>query len=189
MKLKKLGAVCQILTGGYPDRSENLKGKDGYLLLPSNLFENNIINIPSEPDEILMGPQFELQAGDILLKRLNPVFVNVFESKYNFPIYASNNIIILRTKSYTPYFLAAILEHDGITKLNHYAQSGTRIQTISVGQLSDLIIRIPDIKKQKIIGEIWQTNYKKKRLLMNLHTEQEKLINAAIKRMIRQEAK
>ena len=188
MKLKKLGALCQILTGGYPDRSEDQIGKDGYLLLPSNLFENNIIHIPSEPDKIEMSERFELQTGDILLKRLNPVFVNIFDGNCNFPIYASNNIIILRSKSYSPFFLAAMLEQDGISKLNHFAQSGTRIQTISVRQLSDLTIRIPDIKKQKIIGGIWQTNNEKKRWLTNLHIEEEKLIKAVIKRIIRQEA-
>ena len=178
MQLKKLGSLCRIFTGGYPERMKDQKGKDGYLLLPSNLFDNNIINIPSEPDKIEMSERFELQAGDILLKRLNPGFVNVFDGNCNFPIYASNNIIILRSKSHSPYFLAAMLEQDGISKLNHFAQSGTRIQTISVRQLSDIKIRIPDIKKQKIIGGIWHTKNEKNRLFANLHDEEEKLIKA-----------
>lgn len=187
MRKFKLSEVCEVFTGAADNKAEN--GDGSYLcLLPSNLNENNIIFKPTIQQNQPKNPKYILRKGDVLLKRLNPLFANVFNADNDLPVFPTSNVIVIRpNEKIDSYYLAALLELDGIEKINHFVKKGITIQAISARQLSEISLPLIPSEKQKVIGQLWQLQCKKNELALSLYENENVQTKAIIRQAIMKE--
>lgn len=183
IKLKKL---CDVFISRPSIRKES--DENAYLITPSNLYDNNVImGLEKASISKSTNSKYMLQTGDILIKRLNPVFVNLF-SQIDSPAYSSSNIIVVRPRRKdSSDYIAAILGIYGVESMTHYVKKGVTIQALSAKELLELSIPIVPIDKQQKIGALWKL-YQRKRILQNKLNETESLyISNALKTILNEE--
>lgn len=182
MKYIKLKNLCDVFIGRPSIRKNS--DNNAYLITPTNLYEHNVIFGPEKASiSQNTNNKYKLQTGDILIKRLNPVFVNVF-SQIDSLAYSSSNIIVVRPKGeYSSNYIAAIFGVYGVESMTHYVKKGVTIQAISAKELSEISIPVVSIDKQQKIGELWKL-YQQKRILQARLNETENLYIANALKMI-----
>ena len=186
MEYSKFNNICDIFISR-PSKSINMP-LNAYNITPSNLNENNIISNLSKICINLDGDdKHKLRDNDILIKRLNPLFVNIFKS-LDMPSYASSNVIVIRAyEGYSPRYIATMFEINGIEKMTHYVKKGVTIQAISTKELSEITIPMLPIKEQNIIGNLWFLQHEKTKLQRKLIENEILYIRATIKTFIKEE--
>lgn len=186
MEYIKLKNICDIFINRPSIQKDAVE--NAYLITPSNLYDNNIM---AELEKVnisqITNNKYVLRIGDILIKRLNPVFVNVF-SPIDLPAFSSGNIIVVRPETeYSSEYIAALFGVYGVESMTHYVKKGVTIQAISAKELSEINIPLVSIDEQKKIGALWDL-YQRKIILQEKLIDIENLyMNNAIKVILKEE--
>lgn len=150
-------------------------------LTPINLLENNCIKEIVLESKQKVDESLKVGPDNIIVKRIAPSFVNYIDNIEG-DVYAGGNLILINNITIYPKYLACVLNKKikSITK----SLAGATIPAISRGDLEDVQIPIPPVKKQVIIGELWYKNIELKKLKNKLaeleSTKQEFIINQFI---------
>jgi len=179
VKYKLLGDVAEIIAGIPEEKKKGDKEYKYFCIQPSHLIDNNKL---LKFDEVYRTKPINKNAlirkKDILIKRLSSSSINLVMESYE-NTYVTSNIIIVRcNENVNPDYLAAILEIQGLKTLKHYTKRGVTVNTISKKELSLVEIPLPDLKSQKILGEIWLLNKRKQELINNLAIKENDFIKS-----------
>lgn len=174
---KRLGDVAEIMVGmtGFVD-----SGKYRYRVVQPNSFNDmgvmSSADVQWRNDEI--AEKQMLSVGDILVKRLNPSFVHVVGLD-SVGMVASQNILVVRPNDdIDPSYLGYLLEQkDVIGQVEHVTGSAAAIKAVSVKKLAGITIPVIPIYEQRKVGAIWKLSRRRKQLLNEYMTENDRLIS------------
>lgn len=181
---KHLGDVAEIMAGltGFAD-----KGKYRYSVVQPNSFTDtglmNEVDVQRRSDE-LINKQL-LSVGDILVKRLNPSFVHVVALE-SVGMVASQNILVVRPGAeIDPDYLGYLLEQkDILGQVEHVTGSAAAIKVVSVKKLAGITIPVIPLLEQRKVGAIWKLSRKRKQLLNEYMTENDRLMSSLVSQII-----
>lgn len=124
-------------------------------ITPANLLENNVIANSSLDNQYKIDDNAKIFPKDIIVKRINPSFVNYIDTIEN-NVYASGNLIVIKSKAVDAKYLAYFLNK----KINRITKScvGSTIPAIGRNDLEEISIPILPPNQQKAVGEIWYCN-------------------------------
>lgn len=181
---KRLGDVAEVMAGltGFAD-----KGKYRYSVVQPNSFTDtglmNEVDVQRRSDE-LTDKQM-LSVGDILVKRLNPSFVHVVALE-SVGMVASQNILVVRPGAeIDPDYLGYLLEQkDILGQVECVTGSVAAIKAVSVKKLADITIPVIPLLEQRKVGAIWKLSRKRKQLLNEYVTENDRLVSSLASQII-----
>lgn len=181
---KRLGDIAEIMAGipGFTD-----KGKFKYRVVQPNSFtdtgEMNAVEVQKRYDEI--SERQLLTSGDILVKRLNPSFVHVVTIE-SVGMAVSQNLLVVRPgNEVDPYYLGYLLEQKEILgQVEHVTGSAAAIKAVSVKKLAGIAIPVIPLPEQRKVGAIWKLSRKRKQLLNEYMTENDRLVSLLASQII-----
>lgn len=181
---KRLGDVAEIMAGltGFSD-----KGKYRYNVVQPNSFTDT--GLMNEADVQRRGDELAdkqlLSVGDILVKRLNPSFVHVVTLE-SVGMVASQNILVVRPGAeIDPDYLGYLLEQkDILGQVEHVTGSAAAIKAVSVKKLAGITIPVISLAEQRKVGAIWKLSRKRKQLLNEYMTENDRLVSLLASQII-----
>ena len=181
---KRLGDVAEIMAGltGFSD-----KGKYRYNVVQPNSFTDT--GLMNEADVQRRGDELTdkqlLSVGDILVKRLNPSFVHVVTLE-SVGMVASQNILVVRPGAeIDPDYLGYLLEQkDILGQVEHVTGSAAAIKAVSVKKLAGITIPVISLAEQRKVGAIWKLSRKRKQLLNEYMTENDRLVSLLASQII-----
>ena len=181
---KRLGDVAEIMAGltGFSD-----KGKYRYNVVQPNSFTDT--GLMNEADVQRRGDELAdkqlLSVGDILVKRLNPSFVHVVTLE-SVGMVASQNILVVRPSAeIDPDYLGYLLEQKEILgQVEHVTGSAAAIKAVSVKKLAGITIPVISLAEQRKVGAIWKLSRKRKQLLNEYMTENDRLVSLLASQII-----
>ena len=181
---KRLGDVAEIMAGltGFAD-----KGKYRYNVVQPNSFTDtglmNEVDVQRRSDEI--AEKQLLSIGDVLIKRLNPSFVHVV-SLESVGMVASQNLLVVRPSTeIDPDYLGYLLEQkDILGQVEHVTGSAAAIKAVSVKKLAGIKIPVISLPEQRKVGAIWKLSRKRKQLLNEYMTENDRLVSLLASQII-----
>lgn len=132
----------------------------------SNLLADNIINEVSESEKHIKDDSLLIRKGDIIIKRIQPTFINYFDTDSH-DTYAYNNLIIVRSKDIDAKYLAAFLSNK-IKDISIRGSTGAVIPSIGRSELENIFVPICSREEQKLIGEVWYKSIEKKKMNIRL---------------------
>ena len=175
--VEKLGTVAEILAG-VTGLGEG--GAYAYRVIQPNSFSDTgeLDELETQSRKDAAGPQLLLRSGDILVKRLNPSFVYVV-SDSEVGTVASQNLLVVRPgEGVDPQYLACLLEQkEVIGQVEHVSGTSAAIKAISQKKLAEIQIPIIPLAEQRKLGEVWRLARKRKALLREYITENDKLVS------------
>ncbi len=152
VKYKLLGDVAEIIAGIPEEKKKGDKEYNYFCIQPSHLNDNNkLLEFDLVSRSKPINEKALVKKEDILIKRISPSSINLVMGNYK-NAYVTSNIIIVRCNE--------------------------KIQTISKKELSNINIPLPDIKTQKILGEMWLLNKRKQKLLNDLSIKENDFIQS-----------
>jgi len=179
VECKLLGDIAEIIAGIPEEKKKGDKEYKYFCIQPSHLNDNNKL---SEFDLVDRAKPINEKAlvkkGDILIKRLSPSSINLVMDNYKNAYVTSNIIIVRGNEKIISDYLAAILEVQGLRTLKHHTKRGVTVHTISKKELSLIVIPLPDLQAQKILGEMWHLNKCKQKLLNDLAIKENDFIKS-----------
>ena len=126
-----------------------------------------------------------LQDGDILVAaRGNDNGAVLFQKhKLTGPIVAAGALIVIRPmlEYLNPAYLAWYLNMKDSQILFRRSQVGTTVRNLSIGTLHEFEIKVPPLRKQQAIGEIYILHQQDKRISREREEKWAQLINEQIK--------
>lgn len=165
---KKLKNVAEIIFCILEKGNE-----EKYLLTPANLLENNQISNINKDYKFKKDESVIIKKNDILLKRINPTYINFIED-VDENVYAGNNLIIIRAKEINAKYLAAILNMN-IEKFVKKNSVGAIIPSIGRKEIEEFDIEICSKERQDLLGEYWMKTIEKRKLeLKKIELEKQK---------------
>ena len=181
---KRLGDVAEIMAGltGFSD-----KGKYRYNVVQPNSFTDT--GLMNEADVQRRGDELAdkqlLSVGDILVKRLNPSFVHVVALE-SVGMVASQNILVVRPGAeIDPDYLGYLLEQKEILgQVEHVTGSAAAIKAVSVKKLAGITIPVISLAEQRKVGAVWKLSRKRKQLLNEYMTENDRLVSLLASQII-----
>lgn len=141
---------------------EELKNKT-YFASAISFRENNIVTDLKQESEILPDERFRPRAGDIIIRRVQPAFVNYIDADANY--YLGQNLIIIRPRPnlILGKYLAFVIENK-IERL-HGDTTGSLIPSLKRKDLECFDVGDPPpLRRQNAIGELWWLNKEKAKL-------------------------
>lgn len=127
--------------------------EEKFLLTSANLLENNQISEIEMDNKFKKDNSVLIKKNDILLKRINPTYIN-FIKDIQEHVYAGNNLIIIRPIKVDPQYLAAILD----IKIESFAKKssiGSVVSSIGRKEIEEFEIKICNKNKQIKLGQYW----------------------------------
>ena len=181
---KRLGDVAEIMAGltGFSD-----KGKYRYNVVQPNSFTDT--GLMNEADVQRRGDELAdkqlLSVGDILVKRLNPSFVHVVALE-SMGMVASQNLLVVRPGTeIAPDSLGYLLEQkDILGQVEQVTGSAAAIKAVSVKKLAGIAIPVIPLPEQRKVGAIWKLSRKRKQLLNEYMTENDRLVSLLASQII-----
>ena len=181
---KRLGDVAEIMAGltGFSD-----KGKYRYNVVQPNSFTDT--GLMNEADVQRRGDELAdkqlLSVGDILVKRLNPSFVHVVALE-SMGMVASQNLLVVRPGTeIDPDYLGYLLEQkDILGQVEQVTGSAAAIKAVSVKKLAGITIPIIPLPEQRKVGAIWKLSRKRKQLLNEYMTEDDRMVSLLASQII-----
>ena len=153
----KIKDICTLLFSIPIKNKLPIVGKN-FWITQADLKENNVTEIKEDYIDFNLETCIKPEKNDILIKRNNPTYVNIFDDDRE--TYLGNNLVIVRTKQIDVKYLAFIIEQK-LAKLNALTNNSTLSKALNREMLEQIEVAEIDKFKQKIIGEIWLLNKKK----------------------------
>ena len=145
--------------------------------------ENNIVSDLKQESEFLPDERLRPHAGDIIIRRVQPTFVNYIDVDANY--YLGQNLIIIRPHPdlILGKYLAFVIE-DKIERL-HGDTAGSLIPSLKRKDLECFDIGDPPpLQKQNGIGELWWLHKEKAKLQTQLTEVQTKYIKSLLSKIV-----
>lgn len=166
MKMEFLKDVAEIK----PCIVTTPKNKDNrnelYWLTAANLLNDNTIS-PAEIDtKYQRDEKLKINNNDILIKRINPQYVNLMQN-IECEVFASNNLYIVRAIHIKSSYLAFVLDRC-IKQKSERLSVGAVIPSLSRQDLENIEIPIVSIDQQEKLGKFWICSIEKKKLQSKL---------------------
>lgn len=167
MKVK----LCEIaeIKFSFPEKyKKNETGELAIWATAALLQKNNVFGEFQLDEGLKPSDQLELLKNDIIIKRINPTYVNFNDKTFN-KCFVGNNLIIVRVKKefYAKYI--AFVLNEAIEKFVKDSSSGSVIPSISKYEFDNMLLEVPpSMKLQEAIGEIWYLGIEKKKLIQRL---------------------
>ncbi len=139
-------------------------------LTAGNLQINNTITQIDLDDRYKIDEKLEVRNEDIIIKRINPLFINYVENITD-SVYATNNLFIVRAKNIDSSYLAFVL-NNCIEQFSNKMSFGSAIPSLGRRELGEIEIPILPLNEQANIGRLWLLAAKKN-ILRNRLTELE----------------
>lgn len=165
----KLEEMADIIIGINEARGKKSGEFTYHMVTPADLDDSNDfdrlepVNLETE-----VGDHNLVRRGDLLIKRVSPNFVTLVTSEISGVVVSSNMLIIRCHRGVVPAFLAGYLELRGLEALKHYTERGMIMHSVSKRELNEFMIPLPDMETQKVLGELWLLNKRKRDLLSRL---------------------
>ena len=146
---------------------------------PAFLEEDNIVS--ETKTEYNMRTNFAclIQVGDIIIKRIQPQFVNYISDEID--AFAGQNLVTIRSRGLVePKYLAYLLERD-LNKL-YKDTAGAILTAINRKCFDEFDIgKLPPKEKQKAIGELWWLNKERQKLYKTLLAKEKQQLEYKLK--------
>lgn len=167
MQLKEIAKIIF----SFPEKAKGNLAYATKWITAGSLMPDNYIGGIKEDAAILPCEDLLISYQDIIIKRINPQFVN-YISFNETKVYASSNLIIVRiNKKCVSQYIAYLLEK-GINKLRQEI-SGTVMPSISRKSITEFDIgELPPLNKQLAIGELWRLQKEKNKLTDELNLKE-----------------
>lgn len=165
--LKEVATVklCIVSPPKDKDNREHL-----FWLTAANLQSDNTISVLNSDDKFDKDSKLEIYNEDIIIKRINPQFINLI-TNISQETYASNNLFIVRTEKIDTKYLAFVLSNT-IKQISEHQSVGSVIPSLGRKEVEEIPIPLIPIEMQKALGNLWLTSLAK-RTLKNKLTELE----------------
>lgn len=167
-----------------PGVLEQKKTGEGVFLynavMPSQLTSGGLTGEYGKIQRIVDSVTSFLKVGDVIIKRLNPDCAIVFEDEQA-QVLPSANLFVIRPFAHVlhPYYLAFILENsNAFDKLSQRSGIGTAVSAVTVNQIRNCEIPLPTLEEQKKLGALWRYANKRKFLLQQLISENNRLLRS-----------
>ncbi len=172
-----LKEVAEIIFS-FPDKGVDVTADWIY---PAFLQEENVITEIKTEYEFKTNPFCKIEIGDIIIKRIQPQFVNYVSEKID--AYIGQNLIIVRSCSkLNSKYLAYILERD-LSKL-YKDTAGAILTAINRKCFDEFDVGdLPPIEKQKAIGELWWFEKERKKLYLQLLIKEKQQLEYRLKNL------
>ncbi len=168
MEYRKLCEVAEIrFCANSSGRAETRNEQLTLWAAPSNFFKNNSISNNFSQFNYAGENYLEIKSGDIVVKRIEPTFINYID---DIPqnIYAGNNLIIITARQgLYPKYLAMIL-NEKIATLSNTSSIGAVIKSIGRSELDNLKVPLIDYSKQIFLGNLWYESIELEKLKVRL---------------------
>lgn len=175
--VRKLKDVAEIIFCILEKGNEEKK-----LLTAANLLEDNQISNIDTDNKFKKDKSVIIKKDDIILKRINPTYINFIEDiKEN--VYAGNNLIIIRPKDINAEYLSAVLNAN-IERFVKKNSLGAIIPSVGRKEIEEFQIEICNKEKQIVIGQYWLKSIKKRVLKAKIIDLEKQKSNAIIKKII-----
>lgn len=153
------------------------------VLSPSKLADKTILDLTDESKYEFENSKYKVDddanitTDTIIIKRICPLGVMYVEN-VGPDIYASGNMILIKTKDLDSKYLASVLDREIPTIMKE--MEGTRLPALNRRVIDDIEIPKLEKSKQVAIGKIWFNNY----ILYDLRKKAIKLEKEATDAMI-----
>lgn len=180
---KNLGEMAEILAGlsGLGD-----SGEYAFRVIQPNSFSDLgvIESIETQYHKEDVGKKLSLQAGDILVKRLNPSYVFVVSDDEAGAVASQNLLVVRPGPEIDPLYLACLLEQkEVISQVEHVSGTSAAIKAISQKKLAETTIPVIPMSDQKSLGEVWRLSRKRKALLREYIEESDKIVSMLVSKI------
>ena len=169
----KLGDLATIkFCSVTPSRSKRQSIPTKWLVC-ANFLPNNEVNICPITNDIVPDDDWLLSRHDIVIKRIEPSFVNFIDFE-TAGFYCGNNLIIVTPKEKADSKYFAMILNDRIGELSKDNSVGAVMKSISRNALESMEIPMPDENNRRLLGELWYKSIelkKKKIRLAELENE------------------
>lgn len=158
----------------FPERATEENRVKKKMAVASCFKENNEVIGIQDDETFVLDENLRLQKGDIVVRRIQPQFVNYINDDCDY--YIGQNLMIIRSnENINNKYLAYILESD--IKSLYAETTGSIIPAIKRKDLDEFDIgELPSLSKQKAIGELWWLNKEKVKLRQELNKVETKKI-------------
>lgn len=167
MEYRKLCEVAEVKFCANSPRRVKTQSEFTLWAAPSNFLKNNCVLEKFSQSNCAGEDYLKIKSGDIIVKRIEPIFINYIDS---FPqnIYAGNNLIIVTARQgLYPKYLAMIL-NEKITALSQASSIGAVMKSIGRLELDSLKIPLFDYSKQILLGDLWYKSVELEKLRVRL---------------------
>lgn len=173
--------VAEIIFS-FPQKTQNPVVNVGRWLSSNCLQEDNKLLEPQEEYNFISDENLKVYRGDIVIKRVQPQYVNYISSDKDFMI--GQNLAIVRAKrDVDSKYLAFIIETN--LKNLYKDMAGTVVPALTRNCLDELDIgELPDIYKQQAMGEVWWLMKEKRKLNESLLQYEKILLEYQLKQLI-----
>ena len=174
-----LKEIAEIIFS-FPDKGANVTADWIY---PAFLQEENVITEIKTEDDLKTNPSCRIEVGDVIVKRIQPQFVNYISEKID--AYIGQNLVIVRGKCCVDSkYLAYILERD-LSKL-YKDTAGAILTAINRKCFDEFDVGdLPPIEKQKAIGELWWLEKERKKLYQQLLVKEKQQLEYRLKNLVK----
>ena len=174
-----LKEIAEIIFS-FPDKGANVTADWIY---PAFLQEENVITEIKTEYDLKTNPSCRIEVGDVIVKRIQPQFVNYISEKID--AYIGQNLVIVRGKCCVDSkYLAYILERD-LSKL-YKDTAGAILTAINRKCFDEFDVGdLPPIEKQKSIGELWWLEKERKKLYQQLLIKEKQQLEYRLKNLVK----
>ncbi|MBR2371655.1 MAG: hypothetical protein IKA90_02160 [Clostridia bacterium] len=174
--------VAQIVFS-FPEKAD--AGEITLWATAASLHADNQIGELKEENELKPNDQCRVMKDDIIIRRIQPQFVNYVDEDKSF--YIAQNLVIIRAKeNINAKYLAYIMEKD-MFKL-YKDMMGSILVAINRKAFDEFDVgNLPDITTQYAIGELWWLEKERKKLYNQLHDKQKQLLSWQLANVLKKE--
>ena len=164
----------------FPDKGADVTADWIY---PAFLQEENVITEIKTEYEFKTNPSCKIEIGDIIIKRIQPQFVNYISEKID--AYIGQNLVIVRScNEIDSKYLAYLLERD-LSKL-YKDTAGAILTAINRKCFDEFDVGdLPPKEKQKAIGELWWLEKERKKLYKQLLIKEKQQLEYRLKNLVK----
>ena len=183
-KLSELATIkfCSIT----PSRSKMQEDSTKWLVCANFLANNEVENIPIV-NNVIPEEEWRLNQNDIVIKRITPTYVNYIDYAPK-KIYCGNNLIIVTPNEAIDAKYLAMILNNKIGELSQESSVGAVMKSVSRKDIEAVKVPVPDIEKQRLIGELWYNGIELKKKRNRLAELENIRNNFLIQRMINNES-
>lgn len=183
-KLRELATIkfCSIT----PFRSKMQEDSTKWLVCANFLANNEVENIPIV-NNVIPEEEWRLNQNDIVIKRITPTYVNYIDYAPK-KIYCGNNLIIVTPNEAIDAKYLAMILNNKIGELSQESSVGAVMKSVSRKDIEAVKVPLPDIEKQRLIGELWYNGIELKKKRNRLAELENIRNNFLIQRMINNES-
>ena len=169
MEYKRLAEVAEIkICAKSPGRANAPERPTRWLgcadLLKNNMIAPGLKELPVAPDS-----ECRIRAGDILIKRISPTFINYVDDVPE-EIFAGNNLIVVTPRPAVYPRYVAMLLNEGIQTLSESDSVGAVMKSVSRPALESFEIPWLPYDRQTVVGDLWYQSVELKARLAELET-------------------